>query len=202
LSIERRALCMVEKQGSLAGLYAGSVEDAWSEAADLSAQVHIVHRDKLFDTVFAVCPPMYDDLWTGGKCMYKAEPIVAEGGRVIIYAPHITEFSQVHGDTIEKVGFHVRDYFLKQWDQFRNCPWSVLTYVTLVTGDGTYENGVEHKRTEVVVAAGIPEEICRRTNISYMDPATINPADYQDREDEGILYIAKAGERLYRQRGE
>ena len=58
----------------LAGLYAGVVEEAWAEAADLSAQVHIEYRDKLFDTVFAVCPEMYDDMWTGGKCMYKTEP--------------------------------------------------------------------------------------------------------------------------------
>jgi hypothetical protein len=40
---------------------------------------------------------MYDDLWTGGKCMYKIEPVVADGGEVIIYAPHITEISSVHG---------------------------------------------------------------------------------------------------------
>lgn len=202
MPIERRALCMVEKQGALAGLYAGPVEEAWSDAADLSAQVHIEHRDKLFDTVLAVCPAMYDDLWTGGKCMYKTEPIVAEGGRIIIYAPHISEISHVHGKTIETVGFHVCDYFLGQWDRFKGYPWSELTYVALVSGRGSYENGVEKKRVEVILATGIPEEVCRRTNISYMDPATINPEDYMNREDEGILYVAKAGERLYRLRGE
>jgi len=34
-----------------------------------------------------------------------------------------------------------------------------------------------------------------------MDPAKINPADWQDREEEGILYVAKAGEMLYKVRG-
>jgi hypothetical protein len=34
---------------------------------------------------------MYDELWTGGKCMYKLEPVLADGGELIIYAPHISE---------------------------------------------------------------------------------------------------------------
>lgn len=200
--IERKAICMVEKQGGLAGLYAGVVEEAWAEAADLSAQVHIEYRDKLFDTVFAVCPEMYDDMWTGGKCMYKTEPIVAEGGRVIIYAPHITQISAVHGKTIAKIGFHCRDYILAHWDQYKDFPWSELTYVTVVAGRGTYENGVESMRAEVFLATGISEEECRRMNIGYIDPATLNPSDYENREDEGILFVAKAGERLFRLREE
>ena len=39
-------------------------------------------------------------------------------------------------------------------------------------------------------------------NIGYIDPATLNPSDYENREDESILYVAKAGERLYRLREE
>ncbi len=36
-----------------------------------------------------------------------------------------------------------------------------------------------------------PEETCRKINLGYRDPATINPADYADREDEGILYVRR-----------
>ena len=196
--IERKALCMVVKDGGLAGLYAGPVEEAWSAAADLSAEVHVVYHEQPYDTVLACCPPMYDDLWTGAKCMYKTEPAVADGGRVIIYAPHITTISRVHGATIEQVGFHVRDYFVKQWDEFRKYPWSELTFVTVVTGQGTYEDGVETRRIEVILATGISEETCRRTGIGYMDPADIDPADYRGREREGILHVPKAGEILHR----
>ena len=28
---------------------------------------------------------MYDELWVAGKCMYKMEPVVADGGELIIY---------------------------------------------------------------------------------------------------------------------
>jgi hypothetical protein len=47
---------------------------------------------------------MYDDLWVGGKCMYKLEPVVADGGELIIYAPHTHEISITHGALIRKIG--------------------------------------------------------------------------------------------------
>ena len=34
--------------------------------------------------------------------------------------------------------------------------------------------------------------------LGYLDPASINVAEWQNREDEGILYVPKAGEILYR----
>jgi hypothetical protein len=66
-----------------------------------------------------------------------------------------------------------------------------------VRGIGTYENGVEHCRVQVTLATGIPEAICREINLGYRDPASIDPASFADREDEGILYVPKAGEMLY-----
>jgi hypothetical protein len=74
----------------------------------------------------------------------------------------------------------------------------VLAHSTHVRGIGTYENGVEKGRVKVVLATGIPEAICRKINMGWMDYRTINPADYAGREDEGILYVPKAGEILYR----
>jgi len=41
-------------------------------------------------------------------------------------------------------------------------------------------------------------EMCAQINRGYRDPATINIADFENREDEGILYVPKAGEMLYR----
>ena len=78
--------------------------------------------DEPYDRVLAIMPAMYDDLWTAGKGMYKSEPVVAEAGEVIILAPHVTEVSRVHGRMIDEVGYHCRDYFLAQWDRFRDIP--------------------------------------------------------------------------------
>jgi len=182
----------------LAGLFIGTPEEAYEHAADLSTKLHIVYVDKPFQRVLSVMPEMYDDLWTAAKGMYKLEPAIADGGEVIIYAPHIAEVSYTHGHIIDQIGYHVRDYFLQQWDRFKQYPWGVLAHSTHLRGIGTFEEGVERARIKVTLATGIPEERCRRINLDYMDPATIDPEEWADREGEGILLVRKAGEMLYR----
>jgi nickel-dependent lactate racemase len=143
---------------------------------------------------------MYDDLWTGAKAMYKVEPAIADGGEVIVYAPHITEVSYTHGQLIDQIGYHVRDYFVEQWDRFRHFPGGVLAHSTHLKGVGTFDaqRGIESPRIQVTLATRIPEERCRRINLGYRDPNTINPEEWADREDEGILLVRKGGEMLYR----
>ena len=84
-------------------------------------------------------PPMYDDLWTAAKGMYKIEPAVADGGEVVIYAPHVTEVSYVHGKLIDEIGYHCRDYFLAQWERFKHYPGGILAHSTHVRGLGTFD---------------------------------------------------------------
>ncbi len=196
----RHAICAVVCQEGVNGVYVGTPEDAYSAAADLSAQTHIVWVEKPFRRVLSVMPVMYDDLWTGAKGMYKVEPAVADGGEVIIYAPHISEISYTHGHYIRKVGYHVRDYFVKQMDRFRDIPLSILAHSTHVRGIGTFENGVERPRIRVTLATGIPEAVCRQINLEYRDPAGIMPDEWKGKEEEGILFIPRAGEDLYRVR--
>jgi len=200
LNIPRLCFAMVVTHRGLQGLYIGSPEEAYDKAADLSAKVHIIYKNKPFERVLSMSPEMYDDIWTAGKCMYKLEPVVADGGELIIYAPHITEVSYTHGRYLEKIGYHTRDYFLKQMDKFACFPRCVLAHSTHVKGIGTYEDGVEKPRVNVVLATSIPEERCRQINLGYKDPKEINPAEWEGREDEGILLVRKAGETLYRLR--
>ncbi len=198
ISVPRMCFSLVVTSQGLKGVFAGSPEDAYSQAADLSAKVHIIYKDKPYRKVLSMAPAMYDDLWTGGKCMYKLEPVVADGGELIIYAPHISEVSYVHGKTLDKIGYHVRDYFLKQMDSFRDIPGGVMAHSTHVKGTGTYEDGVEKPRIEVILATSIPEERCRRINLGYCNPESINPGEWKNREDEGVLVVPSAGEMLYR----
>lgn len=194
----KSCFAMVVKGCDLAGLYYGTPEEAWSAAADLSDKLHIVYEEKPFHTVLSCAPAMYDDIWTAGKCMYKLEPVVADGGKLIIYAPHITEISYTHGKVIDQIGYHTRDYFVGQWDKFKNYPWGVVAHSTHVRGIGKFENGIEKPRIDVILATQIPEERCRKVNLGYMNPDSIRIEDYKDRESEGILYVPKAGETLYR----
>ncbi|MCK4423052.1 MAG: DUF2088 domain-containing protein, partial [Candidatus Omnitrophica bacterium] len=196
LSVERSAFCLVVKGQDLAGMYYGSAEEAWSEAADLSDKLHILYKDKPYHTVLSCAPRMYDDIWTGGKCMYKLEPVVADHGNLIIYAPHITEISYSHGEVIDQIGYHTRDYFSKQWDKFKKYPWGVVAHSTHVKGIGTYEAGKEKPRINVILATGISQEHCDKVNLGYMNPDEINIEDYKNKEDKGILCVPKAGETL------
>jgi len=191
-------LAMVVKGHDLAGLYFGEVQEAWSAAADLSSQTHITYVDRPYNSVLSQAPEMYDELWVGAKCMYKLEPIVADGGELIIYAPHITEIAEAHGAVIREVGYHTLEYFLKQWDKFKGYPWGVLAHSTHVRGIGTYNDGVEKPRINVTLATGIPEDVCREINLGYRDPASIDINYWADGESEGRLYVPKAGEMLYR----
>jgi len=200
VKLPKLCFCLVVEHGQLAGLFAGSPEGAWDEASELSRQLHIEFKEKPFHTILSCAPPMYDELWVGGKCMYKLEPVLADGGELIIYAPHIHEISVVHGRLIEEVGYHCCEYFRQQWDQFKDYPWGVIAHSTHVRGIGKFENGVEKCRAKVTLATGIPREICEKINLGYRDPATINPADYANREDEGVLLVPKAGEMLYQLR--
>ena len=143
---------------------------------------------------------IYDDLWTAAKAMYKTEPVVTDGGEVIIYAPHISEISYTHGRLIDQVGYHVRDYFLKQWERFKDVPGTIKAHSTHVKGMGTFDldSGVETPRIQVTLATGIPEERCRRVNLGYADYRDIDPQQWANREAEGILFVPHAGETLYR----
>lgn len=182
----------------LAGLFFGSPETAFAEAARLSAQKHILWRQRPYKRVLSILPAMYDELWVGGKGMYKLEPVVADGGELIIYAPHLHEISVTHGRLIREVGYHVRDYFVKQWERFSHYPGSVLAHSTHVRGLGTYENGIEQARIQVTLATGIPEDVCREINLGYLDPQTIDLAAWKGKEADGWLLVPRAGEYLYR----
>ena len=203
--VPRPLLClaMVMQGQDLHGLYIGSHTDAWSQAADLSAQLDITYVDRPFQRVLSAPAAMYDDLWTAAKAMYKTEPAIADGGEVIIYAPHITEVSYTHGNLIDEVGYHVRDYLVKQWDRYKHVPGSILAHSTHVKGTGTYDaiTGIETPRISVTLATGIPEERCRRINLGYADYRNIDPEAWKGREQEGILYVPHAGEMLYRAHG-
>jgi lactate racemase len=201
IPVERRALTFVvtsDGTARLHGMFYGMPEDAWSQAADLSAITHIKRMPKPFKTVLSCAPLMYDEVWVAGKCMYKLEPVVADGGELIIYAPHMHEVSVTHGRLIKEVGYHCRDYFTKQWDKFKHYPWGVLAHSTHVRGGGTFENGVEKCRVQVTLASQIPEKVCREINLGYRDPDSIEIEDYANREDQGVLLVRKAGEQLYR----
>lgn len=196
-------LALVVTHEGIAGMYFGDAQSAWKSAADLSSKKHIHWVEKPFRRVLSVMPTMYDDLWTAAKGMYKVEPAIEDGGGVVIYAPHLTEVSYVHGAWIDKIGYHCRDYFLKQWTHFAHVPRGVLAHSTHLKGKGSYDAAarMESPRIQVSLATGIPRERCEALNLGYMDPATVRVEEWEGLEDEGIKVIPRAGEVLYKVSG-
>ena len=198
ITLPKLCFSLVVHHAKLYGLYTGTHEEAWEKAADLSGRLHIIYVDEPFKRVLSCAPKMYDDIWTAGKCMYKLEPALADNADLTIYAPHIDEVSYSHGHILDQLGYHVRDYFLTRMEQFKQYPRGVLAHSTHVKGAGTYIDGVEKPRVNVILATRIPRERCDRINLGYLDPDSITSEEWDGREAEGIVRIHKAGEMLYR----
>jgi nickel-dependent lactate racemase len=177
----------------------GDSVSSWADAAEVSAETHVTYLDRPVRRVLSIVPPMYDEIWTGAKGFYKVEPVVADGGEVILYAPHISEIASSHPQ-IHEVGYHCRDYFVKQWERFSGVHWGVLAHSTHLRGAGTYDaaTGEERLRVQVTLATGIPEDVCRAVNLGYRDPATVDVDDFA--RDPGTLVVPRAGEVLFRLR--
>jgi nickel-dependent lactate racemase len=199
VSVPKHNISMVVRlDNSLAGVYVGKPEEAWSAAADLSAETHVVYNKHPFKKVIGIAPEMYDEMWVGGKVMYKLQPVVEDGGELMIYAPHIKQLSYTWGEQLRKSGYHVAEYFLKQRDAFRQVPRIALSHAVLVKGRGTFENGIEKPRINVVLATSIPEEECKLVNLGYVDWRTVDIESQRNRQHEGTLVVDHAGETLYR----
>ncbi len=193
------ALSMVVlEDGSLAGLYVGPTRESWRQAAEHSARVHIVAKPRPFKRVLACVAPMYHDLKLAIKAICKVEPVVEDGGELTVYGPQVTSLSHSRPEILQKVGCHVRDYFLQNMKRFEDVPRGVLAAACYLKGKGTYEHGVEKTRIRIRFATGVPKELCAEVGLEYVDPSTIRIDDWRDREDEGMLLVEHAGEIAYR----
>ncbi|WP_224387826.1 lactate racemase domain-containing protein [Pseudonocardia sp. ICBG1293] len=198
---ERRALCLVVRSGTtdLHAMTFGEPEGAWAAAADVSAATHVRYLDAPVRRVVSVMPDKYEDIWTAAKGFYKLEPVVADGGEVVIVAPGIDTVSVTHPE-IEEIGYHCRDYFTAQWERFRHVPWGVLAHSTHLRGAGTYDpvEG-ERARVRVTLATGIPRATVEAVDLGWADPAAVDLD--AERADPTTLVVDPAGEILYRLRG-
>jgi nickel-dependent lactate racemase len=197
----RLALCCVVESGTgeLEAAAFGTPEDAWAATAVIAAETHVHWLDEPMHRVIAVMPTRYEDIWTAAKGGYKTEPAIADGGEVVIYAPHVSEVSEVHRE-IYDIGYHCRDYFVKQWDRFEHIHWGVLAHSTHLRGQGSYDaaTGTEQLRIRVTLATQIPREVCERINLGYLDPDTVDLEALSS--EPGTTVIPNAGEVLYRLR--
>ncbi len=190
---------VVDEEG-LKGLFIGEERSAWEQAVELSAKLNIRYVEKPFRRALSIASAKYDDFWTGAKAFYKVEPIVEDGGDLIVYAPHIRQVSITHDRMLRRMGFHLKDYYLAHMDRYRGLCKTVMGFSALVKGCGTYQGGEERPRVRVILATGVPQEECRFLNIDYLDPREIRVGEWEGREAEGVYVAHNAGEVLHRVR--
>ncbi len=191
-------LNLVVDEGELKGLFIGPERSAWEKAVELSSRLNIRYVERPLRSVLSIPSTKYEDFWTGAKAVYKVEPIVADGGELIVYAPQIRRISLTHDRMLRRMGFHLRDYFLAHPDRCNGLRRAVLAYSTLVKGAGVYRDGREEPRVRVVLASGVPQSLCRELNLDSLDPREIRVEEWENRQAEGIALVRNAGEVLYR----
>lgn len=198
LSTDIYSFCLVVQSGSynLEAISFAKPHSAWELASAISAKSHIRYFDKPVKRVLSLIPERYADIWTAAKGMYKVDPIIADGGEVILYAPHVKEFAYTHPE-LEEIGYHCREFFTKQWDEYSRFPTGLLAHSTHLRGAGSFDefNG-EHLRITVTLATGISEARVKAMNLNYLDPNSINISEFEN--DSETLVLPNAGEVLCR----
>jgi len=188
---------VVDEEG-LKGLFIGDDRKAWLQAVELSSKINIKYLHNPLKKAISIPSNKYEDFWTGAKAIYKIEPSVEDGGNLIVYAPHIKDFSITHNAIIKQIGYHIKDYFLNNISKYSKVPKAVLAYSTYVKGSGNLTNGKEIPRINIFLSSGISKKECEKVNIDYLNPDNIDISNFEHKEDEGIKVFHNSGEVLYR----
>lgn len=192
------ALCLVVETGSstISSLSFGAPHTSWEYASAVSAKKHIRFLDKPMKRVVSIIPLRYQDIWTAAKGMYKVEPIIQDGGEVILFAPHIDEFSITHKE-LEDIGYHCREYFSSQMEKFEGVSKTLMAHSSHLRGAGSFSPAKgEQCRITVTLSTGISKNRTESMNLKYLDPSVFFLSDYEN--DSETLINENAGEILYR----
>lgn len=179
-------------------LFAGEVREAFRRAAEVSREVHIRYTGRKYKRVVALLDEHYDELWVGGKASYKLGGIIADGGELIIYAPHLRAISETHGLLIEKYGYapldRVREMVALSTELQANL--AVAAHLAHVSYAGNRdESGKVVPRFRITMASALDQPTCERVNLGFMDHREFNRENYDS--DPDTLVVERAGRDLY-----
>jgi nickel-dependent lactate racemase len=187
------------------GLYMGAGFDgfieAYKQAAKASSQLHVIYKDESLECAVQIIDQSYDEIWTAGKGSYKLQSpgVMAPGGEIIIYAPHINCFhSRPEMDfALRQIGYHCKDYVKKYLESNPEFSKNIAAHVINVRGAGSFDvnSGKEEFNFKVTLATGISKEICESVGLGYRNPDSIRKEDFIG---SGKLWIQNGGKYLYK----
>ncbi len=180
--------------------YEGFIE-TYQKAAKASSRLHIIYIDQPPKFAVQVIDKSYDEIWTAGKGSYKLQSpgVMAKGGEIIIYAPHINCFHSrwKMNLALRQIGYHCKDYvkrYLKLNPEFSK---NIAAHVINVRGAGNFDvnSGKEEFDFKITLATGISQEICELVGLGYRNPDSIHREDFIG---PGKLWIENGGKYLYK----
>jgi nickel-dependent lactate racemase len=186
------------------GLYIDSGFDgfirAYKKASLISSKVHIKYISSPLKQVVQVIPSYYDEIWTAGKGSYKLQKqgVIAKGGEVIIYAPHVKCFhsNEDMNSEIINLGYHCRGKICHLLKSGNKICRNIAAHAINVSGPGVFNKKTNKEKLHfnITLATGIPKEVCESVGLKYRDPKTIKKKDYIG---PGKLWIDEGGKYLY-----
>lgn len=179
-------------------LFCNQLRSTVRMAAEVSKFVHIKYTGRKYARVLAILEPHLNDLWVGGKASYRLGPVIQEAGELIIYAPHIQNISEVHGDLIKRYGYApveiVQELVNKSEDLRSNlCVAAHLAHVSFASRRS--EDGNIVPRYSITLCSSINPTTCRQVNLGYMNPSRFEKTIYNG--DPDTLVVEQAGRDLY-----
>ena len=194
-----------EHQVIAKGLYVGVGFDGFIEtykqAAKASSQLHVIYLDEPLECAVQVIDKSYDEIWTAGKGSYKLQSpgVMAPGGEIIIYAPHINCFhSRPEMDlALRQIGYHCKDYVKKYLESNPEFSKNIAAHVINVRGAGSFDvnSGKEKFDFKVTLATGISKDICESVGLGYCNPDSIQRENFIG---PGKLWIENGGKYLFK----
>ena len=175
--------------------------EAYKQATKASSQLHVVYVDRPLEFVVQVIDKTYDEIWTAGKGSYKLQSsgVMAPGGEIIIYAPHIKCFHSRSkmNFALRQIGYHCKDYVKKYLELNHDFSKNIAAHVINVRGAGSFNvnSGKEEFGFKVILATGISKDICESVGLGYRNPDSIHRKDFIG---PGKLWIENGGKYLYK----
>ncbi len=179
-------------------LFCGDFRQAVRKPAEVSRQVHIKYTGRKYKRVVAILDERYDDLWVGGKASYRLGPVIEEGGELIIFAPRLTQLSEIHGALIKRYGYAPLERIKQLVSQSRELQQNlcVAAHLAHVSFAGRrLPDGTIVPRYSITLASAVDVRTCQQVNLRYMDPGVFRRGDYDG--DADTLVVEQAGRDLY-----
>jgi hypothetical protein len=145
------------EQPVMRGLFAGTGQDCFYRAADLTIATNLTFLDEAPDHVVAYLDPdEFHSTWLGNKAIYRSRMAIADGGTLTIIAPGVQGFGEDNqiDRLIRRHGYYGRDATLAAVDSDPEVAQDLSAAAHLIHGSSEGRFRIEY------AAGGLsPDEI-------------------------------------------